>query len=208
MFKNQKIEETRERILAAAKQQFLKNGYDKTRLEDIVREACVSKTAIYKIFGGKRELFLAFNQSMALQILTAITQTKTMDASTIEHVQDNLLKIGNDYLNNILSKERLELLRLNISIASRFKDASIDFYLSGPDVFINILTKYFDEINQNNILTIPNTKFAAEQFASMMRGANHLRALLDVDYECSQESINTYVEHSVNLFINGFKQGQ
>ncbi|KAA3643482.1 MAG: TetR family transcriptional regulator [Chloroflexi bacterium] len=49
--------ERQERILAAAAELFVHYGYDKTTVDDIAREAGVSKGAIYLHFKSKDELF-------------------------------------------------------------------------------------------------------------------------------------------------------
>jgi Transcriptional regulator len=49
----------RARVLAAASALFARWGYDKTSVEDIAREAGISKGAVYLEFPGKEELFRA-----------------------------------------------------------------------------------------------------------------------------------------------------
>lgn len=202
---NSNFKETRQRILDAAGKQFLTQGYETTRLEDIVREARVSKTAIYKIFGGKRDLFLALNDVMVNKALQIISQTGNMDATSITTVQRSLERIGTNYLTNITTKDCLALFRLNLSIAARFKDAALNYYLTGPEQLNKKLTIFFTDINQAGVLNIPNSEIAAEQFSSMIRGTIYQRALLDINYEFTPEYLQEYVEQSVKLFINGHK---
>lgn len=49
----------RERVLAAASVLFARWGFDKTSVDDIAREASISKGAVYLEFPGKEELFRA-----------------------------------------------------------------------------------------------------------------------------------------------------
>lgn len=47
------------RLLDAAREEFLKNGYDKTSLADICKAAGVTTGALYKRYSGKEDLFCA-----------------------------------------------------------------------------------------------------------------------------------------------------
>jgi AcrR family transcriptional regulator len=52
-------EQRRQEILEAALRCFSKKGYDMTKMEDIVKEAGLTKGGIYWYFNSKREIFLA-----------------------------------------------------------------------------------------------------------------------------------------------------
>ena len=55
----QSSEDTFERILAASRRCFSKNGYDRTVIADIAREAGVTPRALYHYVASKRDLFAA-----------------------------------------------------------------------------------------------------------------------------------------------------
>lgn len=61
-------EERRESILCGAAKAFVANGYDATTLEDIAREAGISRAILYRHFDSKKEIYLAimdvFGQKM------------------------------------------------------------------------------------------------------------------------------------------------
>ncbi len=196
------LEETRDRILKAAKTQFLSKGYDSTRLDDIVRDAHVSKTTIYKIFGGKRELFMALNDSIIEEVLNSIQKPQTQHAPTLETVRSYLTKLGTEYLTSLTQYERLALLRLNISIATRFNNAATNFYKAGPGTMLSMLSDYLNDVDESNVLEFSNPTEAAGQFLALIRGNHHLQALLNDDYQISSETITNYVTSVVTLFIN------
>lgn len=202
---NNNFEETRIRILEAAEKQFLSNGYDATRLEDIVREARVSKTAIYKIFGGKRELFLALNDNIIQELIKKIALSNTLKTRSLEELKRNLYELGKNYLISLTQGHPLSLFRLNLSIATRFQDAAKSYYNLGTHTFQDILSQLFKDVHEANILDIPDTNIAADQFMAMIRGNFHLKALMDIDFQPSSEEISDYVESSVNLFIAGYQ---
>ncbi|SDH86024.1 TetR/AcrR family transcriptional regulator [Paraburkholderia phenazinium] len=54
----QRRHQTRERLLRAARKMFIKKGFDRTSVEDIVDAAGYTRGAFYSNFGGKSELLL------------------------------------------------------------------------------------------------------------------------------------------------------
>ncbi|GHO48070.1 TetR/AcrR family transcriptional regulator [Ktedonospora formicarum] len=52
-------EERRESILRGAANAFVANGYDATTLDDIAREAGISRSILYRHFDSKKEIYLA-----------------------------------------------------------------------------------------------------------------------------------------------------
>jgi len=202
---NHNYDNTRNRILEAAEKQFLNYGYDSTRLEDIVREARVSKTAIYKIFGGKRELFLALNETMIDGLIKKIKSLSTLNTHTFSDIRSSLIIFGNRYINALLQEHRLSLFRLNLSIATRFQDAAKNYYKSGPQVIQDSLSDFFKDAHEKKLLCIPNATFAASQFMALIRGNDHIHALLEIGYRPDDTVLSDYVESSVTLFLNGYK---
>ncbi|HKW38088.1 MAG TPA: TetR family transcriptional regulator [Burkholderiales bacterium] len=62
-------EETRRRILAAARRAFARQGVTRTTLEDVARAAGVTRGAIYWHFAGKTELFYAMREQVSLPMI-------------------------------------------------------------------------------------------------------------------------------------------
>ncbi|WP_197413692.1 TetR/AcrR family transcriptional regulator [Sphingobium baderi] len=52
-------------ILAAARQEFITNGFDGTKMEHIARRAQVSKQLVYSYFNGKEELYAELSKEIS-----------------------------------------------------------------------------------------------------------------------------------------------
>lgn len=61
----------RKRVLDAAKVVFARYGFRKASMEDIAREAGVSRPALYQWFGNKRAVFQALAEAIAAEALGA-----------------------------------------------------------------------------------------------------------------------------------------
>jgi len=59
ILKSKLKDSTKNQILEAALRVFVKSGFSKTTMDDIVNESGLSKGAIYHHYGSKKELFLA-----------------------------------------------------------------------------------------------------------------------------------------------------
>ena len=62
--KQERGEATRDAMIAAARRQFGRSGFIATSLDEIVRDAGVTKGALYHHFSDKEELFLAVAESI------------------------------------------------------------------------------------------------------------------------------------------------
>ncbi len=59
----QSAEERREAVLDAAAEAFARGGLHGTSTEDIARTAGISQPYLFRLFGSKKELFLAVNEA-------------------------------------------------------------------------------------------------------------------------------------------------
>lgn len=205
---NKNFEDNRQKILTAASEQFLLKGYDETRLDDIVRNARVSKTAIYTIFGGKRELFIAISEDLSEQLVHATIDNSNIALHDIDELRDVLSRIGENYLKIALQQDKLANFRMCLSMASRAQEVAKQFYYYGHGKISDYLTEFLEAATDADLLQISNCQQAASQFLSLVRGNTHLRALFDVDYHPSDNSIKEAADQSVELFIKGYTINQ
>lgn len=79
---------SRERLLAAAARAFCRSGYFAVSVEEIVKEAGVSRMTFYRHFNSKAALALELfqrNVERALPRFTSISSADYRDRSTVEH---------------------------------------------------------------------------------------------------------------------------
>lgn len=82
----------KEKIVDAALATFSKNGYDRTRMDDIAEAANVSKGTLYLYFKNKEELFFAISErnirELKEQLSTLLTKSEDL-ISSAENVYEN-----------------------------------------------------------------------------------------------------------------------
>jgi len=69
MAKNNSKEKTRDRIINSAKKLFAEQGYQKTTIVDISRQAGLSEAALYEYFQGKEDLLLTIPDLWVSELL-------------------------------------------------------------------------------------------------------------------------------------------
>ena len=74
MAKNNSKENTRERIINSAKKLFADQGYQKTTIVDISRQAGLSEAALYDYFQGKEDLLLMIPDLWVSELLTDLDE--------------------------------------------------------------------------------------------------------------------------------------
>jgi AcrR family transcriptional regulator len=80
----QTAEERREAVLDAAKHEFAVKGYHGTSTEDIARAAGISQPYLFRLFGSKKELYVAAYRRCAEDVYAAFAlaaEGKTGDAA-------------------------------------------------------------------------------------------------------------------------------
>lgn len=199
------LEDNYTRILKAATSEFLANGYDDTRLDEIVQNARVSKTSIYKYFGGKRELFIAMVEHVCEQVVHSVYKEQDLKSATYDDVKATLNQWGQEYLKNLLQKDRLAMFRLNMSMSTRIEEAALIYFKAGPEKLKTLIADYLQQISDANILIIPNTELAAAEFMAMARSDLHIKALFNPNYQADDETISKSINSAVNVFMRAYK---
>lgn len=173
---SQHKEEIRGRILQSAVECFSKNGFDKTRMDEISLSAEVSKGTLYNYFDSKEELFHALcEDSLALlkiQLDKLFTNSKHDLISNAELFYENFQKIRkegtakvffealsestrNAKLQKILSKHRSQIFKLVENYLQLQIDKGFLKKDSNPEYIAPGLVSLFDGISAGVLLGVP-----------------------------------------------------
>ena len=173
-----RIERSRSAIISAAVERFLAEGYA-ADLDDIARDAGVSKKTIYNVIGGKERLFretlpatLATAERFADDLRAALTRT-TDPRQTLRRTAVLLSEI-------VLSEPVVNLRRMLIGVADRFPALVRDYYERAPGRTITVLADAFADMDRRGLLEVDDPGVAAEHFAYLALGADLDRALFGI----------------------------
>jgi len=191
-----------ESILAAAKRAFLAAGFGAVSMDTIAREAGVSKATVYAHFGSKEELFGAVIERECERYFDRFSAGE-LDP---RDVRASLTILGRRFLELVLSPDAIALHRIMVGEVTRFPVLGEVFWRAGPERERVQIEGFLRSAAAVGALTLPDPRFAAEQFVSLVRADVQLRQLLRLAAEPSDREIEIVVEGAVGTFIRAFQR--
>ena len=191
-----------ESILAAAKRNFLAAGFGAVSMDAIAREAGVSKATVYAHFAGKEELFGAVVGRECERYLARFSPSE-LDPSD---VRASLLVLGCRYLELILSPDGIALHRIILAEVTRFPMLGEVFWHAGPERQRLQIEAFLKRAVASGSLALADTRLAAEQFVSLVRGEIQLRHLLRLGSDADPPRVGAAVEDAVATFMRAFER--
>ncbi len=186
-------------ILDAATRMFLTYGYSDTSVEGIADAAPVSKPTLYSHFKNKKELFAAVIEDKCKSLLGAMPTSGTHG----DNVERSLKAIARAFVELIYSEDGLNIHRLITAESQKFPELGELFYRSGPKVALDFLADYLQELNDTKRLQTPDSALAANLFFSMLKGDQHLQALLGLKQTLNPREKQKLIDAVVSFFIRG-----
>lgn len=190
-----------ESILAAAKRTFLATGFGAVSMDTIAREASVSKATVYAHFAGKEELFGAVIERECERYFAGFSAG---ELDPLE-VRASLAVLGRRFLELLLSPDGIALHRIILGEVTRFPGLGEVFWRAGPERQRLQIEAFLKSATASGTLALADTRLAAEQFVSLVRGEIQLRHLLRLETDADQHGIGAAVEGAVATFLRAFE---
>ncbi|MBU6441901.1 MAG: TetR/AcrR family transcriptional regulator [Betaproteobacteria bacterium] len=197
-----------ERILDAAMELMLEQGYGATSIEAVAARAGVSKRTFYHRFADKAALVQAVVARVverARPPLAARPSTPGRDAAPapegLEGLRRSLHEFGSHTLRAALSPQVLALYRLIIGESHRFPDLLRAVALSGGRAQA-VRTLVDTMCRQLPQLPPAQAEFAAQQFLQMLVSLPQLRAM-GIGDAMSEPECELWVSQTVDLLLDG-----
>jgi TetR/AcrR family transcriptional regulator, mexJK operon transcriptional repressor len=189
-----------ESILAAARRTFLASGYGAASMDAIAREAGASKATVYAYFASKEELFGAVVARDSERYAEGFSGNE-LDSTDVEAA---LRAIAERFLRLILAPDVLALNRIIIGEVTRFPELAEVFWRAGPERTRVQVEGFLRRAAADGSLDIVDARIAAGEFAALVRGEIHLRALFGLGGETGEAAITTAARNAVATFLRAF----
>src|SRR5262245_42424908 len=186
-----------ESILGAAKRSFLASGFGAVSMDTIAREAGVSKATVYAHFGGKEELFGAVIDRECESYFARFSAGE-LDPSD---ARASLTVLGRRFLELLLSSDGIALYRIILGEVTRFPRLGELFWRAGPERQRVQIESFLKSAVASGTLDLADTRLAAEQFVSLVRGDVQLRHLLRLETDPDRGGISAAVDGAVATFL-------
>jgi TetR/AcrR family transcriptional regulator, mexJK operon transcriptional repressor len=187
-------------MLTAAGRLFRAHGYGATSMDNVSRDADVSKATLYAYFPGKRELFAAVIAAED----TYHSRSWASGEAAKGDIRARLLHIGRSVFELLLAPETIETHRMVAAEATRFPDLGRAYYENGAARLLLRLDVEFASAMVAGRLRKADSRRAAEQFIGLIRGDLQLRALLGLDADKSASQIDAVICGGVDTFYRAY----
>jgi len=180
-------------ILRGACRVFLAQGFGGANMDEVAAAAGVSKMTVYRHFRSKELLFAGVIREMCDRII----DPALVAAMARLPLREALRTFGRHMYAIIFAPDTLGLHRIVVAESQRFPELGRLFYDSGPGGSIRALAGYLARHRRNRELRIRDPRLAAEEFLELLRGYDHMRALLRVGAAPSPRRVNERVERAI-----------
>jgi len=121
-------DERPQQILDAAFRVFGKHGLHQATLDDVAREAGITKGTIYLYFPSKAGLFAAMIKA---RITAVIPSVEAVDGRAAPSLEGRLVAVGRDLYRFLCSPAYLSMFRTVVSEATQFPEVAAQVYREG-----------------------------------------------------------------------------
>lgn len=191
----------REQIIEGAKRVFMSVGFDAASMNDITREAGVSKGTIYVYFENKEDLFGALIERERNRVVQNIKHA--LDER--EPIDEALFDFGMTLTQHLTADHTIRAMRMVLGVIDRMPGLARRFFVSTPESGYTVLKAYLDRRMEQGGLTIADTELAARQFIEMAMGGMLKRRLFaEMAAPPSREAIERSVSSAITVFLAAY----
>jgi TetR/AcrR family transcriptional repressor of cmeABC operon len=189
----------RDRILDAATEVLIEQGYARASVAEIGRRAGGSLQTLYRQFGSKEGLVRAVIERKCRTVYGPLEPVDVLE----KEPEQALYELGVRLAQLALTSEALMLHR--IVLAEGYCNPALRrmFYEEGPGRAQALLAQYFRRQLEQGRLRLDDCEVAAMQFLDMVKGSYAMPALLGQGPSPDEPAIEAGVRQAVGIFLEG-----
>ncbi len=189
---SRRAEAMRAAILDGAKRLFLAEGYERASMDALAAAIGASKMTIYRHFRSKEALFAGIVQAMC----DTVADPQRTRAMARLPLRAALEAFGRRSMEIIFDPDTVALHRVVIAECRHFPELGRMFYERGPAMNVAALAAYLERDAPRPVPRARAAELAAE-FLSVLRGYEHMRALLGLEAPPDQAQRERQVDRAV-----------
>lgn len=186
-----------EQVLQGAKHVFMRDGFERASVDDIAREAGVSKATLYAYFPDKRLLFMEIASTECQR--QADEATPQIDTSA--PMAEVLTRVAMRIFQGIHNEFGRRIYQIAVAEADNFPAFAAEFYSSGPKLVQERLAELMQIGVDRGELAIDDISFAAAQFAQLIKAEQHDRLMFGIGKPATRAEAERIVNGAVAMFI-------
>lgn len=184
----------RDRIIAAAHEEFCQHGFDGASMDRLAEAAGVSKPTLYQYFGDKEGLFAAV-LDVGRQHLIAPLASK--DGTLVER----LWGFSWTYAEFVLRPDMLSLARLILGEAARRPESAIAYHKAGPGKAFDGIAEFIRDCVADGSLRTQEPELAAHDLWGLILSGPRDHYLHNVTTRPDPEHLAQSIGHGLKVFL-------
>ncbi|MBP1848564.1 AcrR family transcriptional regulator [Rhizobium petrolearium] len=190
----------RVQIIEGAKRVFMRLGFDAASVNEVCREAGVSKATIYVYFENKEDLFSAIVEDERQRFMLILNSVLT---DSVE-VEAGLYRFGVDLTSHVTSSHSLGAIRMLIGVATRMPHLCSQFFHSRGRARAMLEDFVKRHIERGNLIA-EDPALAANQFIELASGSLfNFRLFGNLEDEPPWEEVDFAVKSAIRIFMAAY----
>lgn len=186
----------------AAAELFLKRGYDGVAVDEIVKRAGGSKSAVYSTFGGKCGLFITTIENLCKEFNAPL---RGIDYAGL-NLEQSLMKLGRALAGLLTAQHSIALHRLVIAEAPWCPEVGHAWYMHGPQATLKLIADVLLSHSKKPRKNAAVVEHAAAHFHDALCSNILYRLLAGVDTQVDPKALDRQVCETVRLFLLGYEK--
>lgn len=186
-----------DQVLEGARTVFMRDGYERASVDDIAREAGVSKATLYAYFPDKRLLFLEIASAECLR--QADEAGAAFDFN--QPIAVILRRAAEKIVAFLMSEFGQRIYRIAVAESESFPALAQEFYQSGPKLAQDRVADCLRNAIARGELIIDDVPFAAAQFTQLCKVELHDRLIFAPALACTEADIARVITGAVTMFM-------
>jgi len=168
-------------------------------MDDIAKDAGVSKATLYAHFDSKENLFAEIIEIENPQIIDRVPIPEIFDGNA----EDVLRTVARGFARFFADGPGLEIYRLFVTDLHRFPDLVRRFHAAGPMALRGRLSRLLAQMAERGALSIEDPDLAADQLTSLIQGRLPFDRAIGLPPP-DPAAIDRHVESGLRLFLRGY----
>jgi AcrR family transcriptional regulator len=179
----------------------MKMGFDAASMNDITREAGVSKGTIYVYFQNKEDLFIAMVEAEREAFLSSLR----IILADKEKIETGLYRFGVRFLEHMTAEKVVTAMRIVLGVRERMPVLCSNFF-RGPQNLRTVLQDYLQQYVTTGELVVDDLDLACGQFLDLVSGSFFKYRLFGTMPEPpSHEEIDRVIRGAIRVFMAAYK---
>lgn len=190
-----------EQILCAAGRLFMAQGLKGTSMEQIAREANVSKLTLYRRYPDKASLFTDIIAERCQHYVP-----EDLFEANGSSAEEALTRFGIAFLSLITNRDSTNLGRVLAEESSHNSELCKLFFSHGPARIKKGLANLMEELASTQRLACDHPAEAAEMFTALITGSDLCKQCsLNLQGEPNPDDVHSYVTRAVRFFLKAYR---